>query len=244
MTTQKKIRPKARKTVHDKVLKWFSKQKRGTVLDVPAGFGHLSMRLQEMGFAPVCGEVQLDIIEAVNVKKIYTDLNRSIDVPDASFDYVACIEGLEHMTDPYQAVSEISRVLKPGGTAVFSLPNYTNIERRIRFLLTGSLLIPVSDEKLKEHNNNIFEFHNSPLTISLIEFILRLNKLVIKDIFPDKPKKPLNLFAPVLWFIKVLFRREYSEVYDKYRLDLTLHKDVFLGGNCVIIVAQKSSGIS
>lgn len=244
MTTPKRPRPKARKTVHDKVLKWFSKQKRGTVLDVPAGFGHLSMNLHEMGFTPVCGEIQPEIIEAENMTKIYTDLNRSIDAPDASFDYAACIEGLEHMTDPYQAVSEIARVLKPGGTAVFSLPNYTNIERRIRFFMTGSLLVPLSDEKLKDHNNNIFEFHNSPLTITLLEFIFRINKLMIKEIFSDKQKQPLNLFTPFLWFMRTLLKRNYPETYDKYRLDLTLHKNVFLGGNCVIIVVQKSSALS
>jgi SAM-dependent methyltransferase len=239
MTDNNLLRPKSRKTVHETVLKWFSRQKRGTVLDVPAGLGHLSMKLQKMGFTPVCAEIQPEIVMLPNVQLIYTDLNRSIDAPDASFDYVACIEGLEHTTNPYQAVSEIARVVKPGGWAVFSLPNYTNIERRIRFLTTGSLVLPVSDETLRLCNDHLFELHNSPLTITLTEFILRKNKLIIKEVLPDKRKQPLNVLLPFLWIIRNFLKKDSTEIFKKYRLDLTLHGNIFLGGNCVIIISQK-----
>jgi ubiquinone/menaquinone biosynthesis C-methylase UbiE len=241
MTDQEIPRPKARKTVHQAILKWFSNQQRGTVLDVPAGYGHLSMNLQKMGFTPVCAEIQPEIIQVQDVKKIFTDLDHSIDAPDSSFDYVACIEGLEHTTNPYQAVSEIARVLKPGGIAIFSLPNYTSIERRIRFLLTGSLLLPISDETLKLCNGHLFELHNSPLTITLVEFILRKNKLLIKEIRSDKRKKHLNLLLPYLWLIRKGIEKYFGELFKKYHLALTLNGDVFLGGNCVIIITQKSS---
>jgi hypothetical protein len=102
------IKPKARDCIHTTILDWISSQPRGKVLDAPAGFGHLSMRLREMGFEVTCGEIEPEIFKVEGLRCVYTDLNRKIDAPDASFDYVCCVDGLEHMTDPYTAVREFA----------------------------------------------------------------------------------------------------------------------------------------
>lgn len=141
------IKPKARKSIHKVLLEWFDGQERGTVLDAPAGYGHLSLRLKEKGYKVTPGEIEPEIFAVPDLKCIYTDLNRHIDAPDNTFDYTCCIDGLEHMTDPYRAVREFARVLKPGGYGVFSIPNYTNIERRLKFLFRGYFTKPVSYER-------------------------------------------------------------------------------------------------
>lgn len=41
---------------------------------------------------------------------------------DASIDTVVCLEVLEHVREPQAALAEFSRVLKPGGVMVFSMP--------------------------------------------------------------------------------------------------------------------------
>lgn len=43
-------------------------------------------------------------------------------IPAASFDVVVCTEVLEHTLQPFDAVNEIKRILKPGGVALVSVP--------------------------------------------------------------------------------------------------------------------------
>jgi ubiquinone/menaquinone biosynthesis C-methylase UbiE len=45
-------------------------------------------------------------------------------IPDETFDYVLCCEVIEHMdVDPMFMLSEVNRVLKPGGTLIITTPN-------------------------------------------------------------------------------------------------------------------------
>jgi ubiquinone/menaquinone biosynthesis C-methylase UbiE len=44
-------------------------------------------------------------------------------MPDASFDVVFCIETLEHVVSEREALAEMRRVLRPGGTLLLTVPN-------------------------------------------------------------------------------------------------------------------------
>ena len=43
-------------------------------------------------------------------------------IPDASFDWIVCTEVLEHVYNPFAAVREINRLLKPGGLVFITTP--------------------------------------------------------------------------------------------------------------------------
>ena len=43
--------------------------------------------------------------------------------PDEAFDVVVCLDVLEHVTDERLAVTELFRVLRPGGTLILTTPN-------------------------------------------------------------------------------------------------------------------------
>jgi ubiquinone/menaquinone biosynthesis C-methylase UbiE len=60
----------------------------------------------------------------------------------ASFDKVLCSEVIEHIPDADAAITEISRVLKPGGTLVISTPNRRSWYGWDRFLFTRLLRRP------------------------------------------------------------------------------------------------------
>lgn len=123
--------PLSRDEIHGKVIEMIGKEPRGNVLDVQTGTGILAGRLRKIRFE-VCGcDINPSYFSVPGLGIKVGDLNHDLPFPPESFDYVVCIEGLEHLENPLNAIREFSRLLKPGGRVFLSLPNYLNIERRL-----------------------------------------------------------------------------------------------------------------
>lgn len=60
-------------------------------------------------------------------KPDYVGSVESMPLPDASVDSVLCTQVLEHVAHPVQAVAEIFRVLKPGGAALITVPQWNEL---------------------------------------------------------------------------------------------------------------------
>jgi len=121
----------------EKVLSILAGMPRGRLLDAPAGEGALVQRL--MGVHDITA-VDLDegffrLHGQVPFRKV--DLNAPLPFADSSFDYVTCVEGIEHLENPFLCVREFARVLRPGGTLVITTPNIMSIKSRTRFLFYG-----------------------------------------------------------------------------------------------------------
>ena len=59
------------------------------------------------------------------------DISQGIPFPDGSYDFVFCIEVLEHVPNPFGTLSEFHRVLKPRGVLILSVPNPYHIKEII-----------------------------------------------------------------------------------------------------------------
>jgi SAM-dependent methyltransferase len=76
-----------------------------------------------------------EVINAVrrrrsNIEKIVLgDMTRS-GLPDAAFDLVVAVEVLEHVEEDEKFVSEVARVLKPGGIFLMTTPNGDWVENK------------------------------------------------------------------------------------------------------------------
>jgi SAM-dependent methyltransferase len=60
-----------------------------------------------------------------------------LDLPAASFDAVLCADVLEHLVDPWRAVSRLAGLLKPGGVFLSSIPNIRNHRALRAIVLEG-----------------------------------------------------------------------------------------------------------
>lgn len=59
---------------------------------------------------------------------------------DAAFDVVFMLEVFEHLLSPDDALREVNRILKPGGSLVMTCPNLFSLTRVLRFLAQRDLL--------------------------------------------------------------------------------------------------------
>jgi SAM-dependent methyltransferase len=69
-----------------------------------------------------CTIKTLDIVDKYK-PDIIGDITRyNSQIPDSSFDYVTCLEILEHTVNPFAAINELRRIVKNGGYILFSAP--------------------------------------------------------------------------------------------------------------------------
>jgi SAM-dependent methyltransferase len=73
----------------------------------------------------------------------------SLPFADATFDRVLCLDVLEHLSYESQprALSELYRVLKPGGELLVTVPNLAHLQSRVHFLMRGRLIRTASEVK-------------------------------------------------------------------------------------------------
>ncbi len=111
------------------------------ILDVGSGSGMLLSVLANLGHQ-CCG---LDLLGPGEMPSTYRHpgieyhtSNVEVDsypFPDASFDAVTCCQVLEHFShSPLHALSEMKRVLKPGGVIELDVPNVACFRNRLRLL--------------------------------------------------------------------------------------------------------------
>ncbi len=157
--------PLARDETHDQVIAMMEKEPRGKVVDMPTGTKILADRLKKRGFEASCYDINPSYFSVSDLTLEIGDLNQSLPSTSKSFDFIIGLEGLEHPEDPFNAIGEFSRLLKPKGRVFLSLPHYLNIERRLRFLSTVLFSKVPSPKKLgKDRFENLWMLHLNVLT--------------------------------------------------------------------------------
>lgn len=94
----------------------------GRVLEVGCGRGHLVARLREEGVDAVGIDLNPHAIEHGVTDALRTMDATRLEFPDAHFDAVVSMHAIEHIPDLDAALTEMVRVVRPGGTLVLVYP--------------------------------------------------------------------------------------------------------------------------
>jgi 2-polyprenyl-3-methyl-5-hydroxy-6-metoxy-1,4-benzoquinol methylase len=108
------------------------------VLDVPAGNGDTAQLLLELGAKVTASDLYPEFFRYPAIECVKANLNDTLPFAAASFDVVICQEGIEHMPNQLHLFQELNRVLRPGGRAIVTTPNYSNLRTRLSYLLLES----------------------------------------------------------------------------------------------------------
>jgi len=92
------------------------------VLDLGCGEMPMKSIIEDMGVA----YDGLDISGREGLSYVADIQDLSL-IPEGSYDFALCLEVLEHVPDPWKAMREIHRILRPGGKLVLSVPHLSRI---------------------------------------------------------------------------------------------------------------------
>jgi SAM-dependent methyltransferase len=238
--------PMAWPEIHDRVAQILDPLPRGRLLDVPSGQGALSARLKNAGFHVRACDLYPELFRLPDIEVRRGDLSGTLPYANGEFDYVVCLEGLEHIENPHQAIREFARLLVPGGHLIISTPNILNVEERAKWLLYGytSHFKPISAEHIEMRRQESggkeeVTLHINPIAYTELRYILEKCGFTVVQVCKDRPKRLLWLYAPLValirlvgWFTPAHRRRERWT-------DQLQSAAILLGGNTLILHSTK-----
>jgi 2-polyprenyl-3-methyl-5-hydroxy-6-metoxy-1,4-benzoquinol methylase len=176
-------KPDAARFVHEVVLELLRDEKRGKLLDLGAGEGALSKRLLEMGFDVESCDLNPGRFKiAKNCTQV--DLNELLPYQNETFDFIICVEVIEHLRNPWLIVSECKRILKKKGKLIITTPNIFSVISRVQFLILAEH-VWFPNSQLNEDPKDLYhalDRHINPIGFSELEHILRENGLTIEKL--------------------------------------------------------------
>jgi len=178
------------------------------ILDAPAGHGFMSHLLKQSGFDVYACDINESGFIEFDIPFIKTDLNKRLPYPDSYFDYVICIEGIEHLENTKFTLSEFNRVLKNSGKLIITTPNIHNFISRIKFLFFGSYRY--FNSKIEPRDNSFIGQHINPIWFPAFEVHIRNTGFKINKILTDKKMYFYRFIRPVITAIN-LFNKARNE---------------------------------
>lgn len=117
-----------------------------TIIDLGCGEGNLVRWLSPLANKVIGTDIARNRLKLAekkskkhkNISYQETDLDKKLPFKSNYADVITCIGVLEYTLDPYHSISEIVRVLKPGGTFILEVPNLAFLPERAK-LLFGKL---------------------------------------------------------------------------------------------------------
>lgn len=172
----------------EKVLSILKNMPPGRLLDAPAGEGAFLQKLKD-SYDVMAVDLDENYFKLSGVPFKKVDLNQQLPFDDNYFDYITCIEGIEHLENPFLCIREFSRVLKQKGHLIITTPNIMSIKSRTRFLFYGyhDFFRFISLEKGFRHDLPEYEHqHINPMTFMELRYAMQKAGLGIVEIHTNR----------------------------------------------------------
>lgn len=92
------------------------------LLEVGCGQGHLTKRLANRGIEVTGIDANKEAPVVAGTDRVVHMMAEDLQFDDGAFDTIVSVHAIEHIPPLEQALSEMSRVLKPGGVALYIYP--------------------------------------------------------------------------------------------------------------------------
>lgn len=204
-----------------------------SILDIGAGQGALSARLQEAG-ARVCAcdvvPEQFDVT-GIDFRAVTSD--GRLPFEDRAFDVVVAIEVVEHVDGHDRFFAEVARVLRPGGIMMFTTPNILSLKSRMRFLLTGFYY---SFGPLEPFARDPVSQHIAPFSVNRYEWVMSQHGLRLAGLETDRLQTSSILLSFLVPFIRLATWLQFRESPIASRQNAS----VALFGRKLIVLARRT----
>lgn len=217
------------------------------ILDAPCGDGEVSVELAKLGFEISAVDMVDELLPAARValdgRFRVADMTRPLPWPDASFDLILCVEGIEHLEDSFAFLREMRRLIKPGGIAIITTPNILSLRSRMRFF--GSGFYNQDPRPLDESARHPLH-HIGLRTFPELRYALHTSGFEIMDVGATHKKSigyAYSIFAPWMWlYTLIAFRKEKSAAQRARNKEIrrTLLSPAILYGENLMLVARKT----
>lgn len=182
------------------VLNFFAASKPGAVLDFPCGTGWLGTSLTDKQWEYHGADLYCEPETAHHVTRFSAaDLQQRFPYDDEQFDYMACLEGLEHIENYHHVLREAARVLRPGGTLLVSTPNPLNIKSRRRYYWSGTFYGFPHLINMPPEGSHI---HVSPVNLSFLIAFAERHGLKFQRLHDVTIRKGMYLHLPRVWAVQ------------------------------------------
>jgi SAM-dependent methyltransferase len=234
----------AHEKTHRKVLEIFTAfPNRGDLLEIPAGEGALAWQLHKLGYRVTAGDIDPRFFKVRVIPCVAVDLNSRFPLEAERFDFISCIEGIEHLQDQFEFVRECHRVLKPGGMLVLSTPNILNMASRFKFLFSGFYSLvprPINEFSLVP----VFD-HINPITYYQLRYMLHTQGFEITRVATDLHRRSAAAFYVLKPLVRLYSLRTMRKERDPQQREANreirriLTSPAIMLGRTLILVARK-----
>ena len=215
------------------------------VLDAPCGSGAVVLALRAEGYDAHGLDIDAAGTAPLGAAFRRADLTGPFPWPDASFDVVLSVEGIEHLENRFAYLREIHRVLKPAGTLILTTTNVSAVRSRVRFFASG---FHIRDPR-PLHEASPDPMHHIALgTFPDLRYTLHTTGFALHTVGHTHIKPVSWLYAwmvPWMWvYTRIAFRKERDAEQRQANVAIRsalFSKSVLFGENLLLTARRRAS---